>query len=335
MLLDSFANLKLLSLEFQLSAYQPTSLPNFLGSSLRGAFGQSLKQIGCNLGSANCVEHCKSQIFCPYAYIFETRSRSNVTRSQGQEDVPHPFILIPPSLRPVETLRHFSEGDRLIFGITLIGKACDYLPYVVATIKDVCQKGLGVNRVPFQLSQIAINRDSKKESFSKLLNSYTELPEPDNLKGLIEKRLASFGSLTQLKIEFLTPLRLRTKRDVHIGRNAQAKLNFEMLAINLIRRFSLLSRFHGKELSLGETELFNELLKMTASISINEEEIYWCDIARYSNRQMAKLKLGGLMGKIGFIGEHLGDFLPLLLIGEYLNIGASTTFGFGKIQITA
>jgi CRISPR/Cas system endoribonuclease Cas6 (RAMP superfamily) len=116
--------------------------------------------------------------------------------------------------------------------------------------------------------------------------------------------------------------------------NAEAKLTFELLIKNLIRRFSLLSRFHGKELSLMQTELFNELLILASNVNLIDENTYWFDTERYSNRQRARLRFGGLMGSISFSSEHLRQFLPLLLVGEYLNIGSSTTFGLGRLQIS-
>ncbi|MBI4853329.1 MAG: CRISPR system precrRNA processing endoribonuclease RAMP protein Cas6 [Acidobacteria bacterium] len=315
MLLDSFASLELLSIEFELLACQQVSLPSFLGTSLRGAFGESLKQVTCVKGIINCTNYCTSEVFCPYDYLFETASRSGAKHLQKQEDTPNPYMIVPPSLNPSEKLKRFAEGEKLSFGIKLIGKACDYLPYVIETVKELCQKGLTVKRIPFQLSEIK------------------QTSKPESLKSLIEKRLADFNNLTQLKVEFLTPLRLRTSRDIYVGMNAETKLTFDLLVKNLIRRFSLLSRFHGKELSLREIESFNGLLSLTSSISSTNENIYWFDTERYSNRQRARLRFGGLMGHISFIGKALEEFLPLLLAGEYLSIGASTTFGLGRLQI--
>ncbi len=331
MILDSFASLEILSIEFELIVCQPVSLPSFLGTTLRGAFGQSLKLVACRLGVANCANYCTYEDFCPYDYLFETASKSAAKRLQKQQDTPNPYIVVPPPLQGTETLKKFVEGDKLIFGIKLIGKACYYLPYVINSVKDMCKTGLTVKRIPFELSQITVGINDKKEVFQALNNT----PKADTLKSLIEDRLKSFNNPTELKIELLTPLRLRTGRDFYVGMNDENKLTFELLIKNLIRRFSLLEQFHGDELSLKETELFNELLKEASSVTLTNDNTYWFDTERYSNRQKARLRFGGLMGSMSFKGENLTKFLPVLLLGEHLNIGASTAFGLGRLQISA
>ncbi|MBK7995186.1 MAG: CRISPR system precrRNA processing endoribonuclease RAMP protein Cas6 [Blastocatellia bacterium] len=302
MILDSFASLEILTVAFELRVCQPVSLPSFLGTTLRGAFGQSLKLVACRLGIANCSNYCTYEDFCPYDYLFETASKSAAKRLQKQADTPNPYIVVPPPLQGTETLKKFVEGDKLVFGIKLIGKACYYLPYIINSVKDMCKTGLTVKRIPF--------------------------------KSLIESRLTSFNDPKELKIELLTPLRLRTGRDFYVGMNDENQLTFELLIKNLIRRFSLLEQFHGDELSLKETELFDKLLKEASSVTLTNDNTYWFDTERYSNRQKARLRIGGLMGSISFRGENLRKFLPVLLLGEHLNIGTSTAFGLGQLKIS-
>lgn len=330
MILDSFASLEILTVEFELRVCQPVSLPSFLGTTLRGAFGQSLKLVACRLGIANCANYCTYEDFCPYDYLFETASKSAAKRLQKQADTPNPYIVVPPPLQGTETLKKFVEGDKLVFGIKLIGKACYYLPYIINSVKDMCKTGLTVKRIPFELSQITVGITDKKEVFQSLNNT----PKPDTLKSLIESRLTSFNDPKELKIELLTPLRLRTGRDFYVGMNDENQLTFELLIKNLIRRFSLLEQFHGDELSLKETELFDKLLKEASSVTLTNDNTYWFDTERYSNRQKARLRIGGLMGSISFRGENLRKFLPVLLLGEHLNIGTSTAFGLGQLKIS-
>jgi len=334
MILDSFASLEILSIEFELTVCQQVSLPSFLGTTLRGAFGQSLKLVACRLGIANCTNYCTYEDFCPYDYLFETASKSAAKRLQKQADTPNPYIVVPPPLQGIETLKKFVEGDKLIFGIKLIGKACYYMPYIINSVKDMCKTGLTVKRIPFELSQITVGTNQKTELFPTPPKSVDGLPKADILKSLIEKRLKSFSNPTELKIELLTPLRLRTGRDFYIGMNDENKLTFELLIKNLIRRFSLLEQFHGDELSLKETELFDKLLREASSVTLANDNTYWFDTERYSNRQKTRLRFGGLMGSISFRGENLTKFLPVLLLGEHLNVGTSTAFGLGRLQIS-
>lgn len=45
------------------------------------------------------------------------------------------------------------------------------------------------------------------------------------------------------------------------------------------------------------------------------------------------MKLGGFVGEIKYQSPAIAEFLPLLLAGEILHIGGSTSFGLGKYQV--
>jgi hypothetical protein len=50
---------------------------------------------------------------------------------------PHPFILEP----SVKNQRTYKEGEDLSFGLTLIGRATDYLPYFIYTFDELGRIG--------------------------------------------------------------------------------------------------------------------------------------------------------------------------------------------------
>jgi len=58
----------------------------------------------------------------------------------------------------------------------------------------------------------------------------------------------------------------------------------------------------------------------------------WYDWERYSSRQDRRMKLGGFVGEITYLGD-LKDFLPFLLLGSYIHVGKGATFGLGKYRI--
>ena len=56
------------------------------------------------------------------------------------------------------------------------------------------------------------------------------------------------------------------------------------------------------------------------------------DSERYSARQDAKLKMGGVVGEAVYEGD-LEPFAPLLSLGEVLHVGKGTGLGLGRYRI--
>jgi hypothetical protein len=97
MLNNHLPSLEIARYELSLRAKVSVTLPPFLGSTLRGAFGHALKKTVCVAPHRDC-ERCMLVDRCIYPYLFETPVPSDVPQLQGQKNAPHPFILTPPFL---------------------------------------------------------------------------------------------------------------------------------------------------------------------------------------------------------------------------------------------
>src|ERR1044072_3894832 len=183
---DDFAVLDLSRYELTLRASESVSLPAFLGSTLRGAFGHALKEAVCVMNHRDCVK-CIVADRCIYPYLFETPVPPDAQQLRGQAQAPHPFILTPPMLKAPEKAgrvsaqslsdgrtvrlvhssirdsldgrRRMSRGDRLTFGLLLMGRAVEYLPYVVYAVSEMARRGLGVESARFELAEVAMIDD--------------------------------------------------------------------------------------------------------------------------------------------------------------------------------
>ena len=347
-----FAPIELSRYELRLRARGVSDLPAFLGSTLRGAFGHALKEAVCVMEHRDC-ERCMVADRCIYPYLFETPAPPDVRQLRGQQRAPHPFILTPPvpdfetrrvwsvpaadatgqstatmrTVAPSEQRRRLAAGDELEFGLLLMGRATEYLPYIVYAVSEMARRGLGANRSRFELSDVSLidGTGAKKVIYSGESQRITVPKEAvSNLSDLVQSRLDQTDARDRLKLRFLTPTRIRVEGDLQTG------LSFELLARNLLRRISMLAAVHGR----APLELdYRALIERAATVMTHSSELRWRDWERYSNRQKTKMKLGGFAGEIEYEGECMGEFLPLVIAGEILHVGAGTGFGLGRYEI--
>lgn len=366
MLAEDFSVLNLARYQLRLRARQAVVLPPFLGSTLRGAFGHALKEAVCVVNHRDC-ERCMLAERCIYPYLFETPAPP-IELLRGQKGAPRPFVIMPPLLaraekitavnhsmpmqlkkaefmyngkslrlvKPVpatcsDTGRHLSAGDDLVFELTLIGRAVEYMPYVVYAISEMAKRGLGANRIRFDLNQVALidEQGVRKNIYS---GDEQRITTPDNstrsLGDVISQRLKQLekaSSPDELRLEFQTPARIRVDGDL------QLKLNFDFLVRNLLRRVSLLAAVHG---SASLKVNYRDLIDLASSVQTRLSGLRWWDWERYSNRQRTKMSLGGFVGEIEYTGEVIRDFMPLIVAGEVLHLGSGTSFGLGRYQVS-
>jgi hypothetical protein len=128
-----------------LEALEPLHLPPFKGSALRGGFGHTFKRLVC-FQPKTCGKRCELGNACPYGYIFETTPPDESEVLSNLSEVPRPFIIEPPADRR----EHIPPGDRLTFGLTLVGRGINYLPYFIAVFRELGKIGLGR---PFDTAQ--------------------------------------------------------------------------------------------------------------------------------------------------------------------------------------
>jgi hypothetical protein len=81
-----------------------------------------------------------------------------------------------------------------------------------------------------------------------------------------------------------------------------------------------------------KTTCCRDLLTQAEHVEIADKDILWADPGRYSSRQDTHMKTGGLVGGVTYRG-NLTPFIPLLRLGERINIGKLTTMGLGKYRM--
>ena len=315
-----------------LEAKDRLRLPPYKGSVLRGGFGHVFRKVACIARGSECPP-CILKGACPYAYIFETPPPSDSLILRKYPHAPHPFVIEP----PLDSATIYEPGTSLTFGLVLIGKAIDYLPYFVYAFEELGRLGLGRDRGTYRLAEVRGEAVSGGETIWRtiyasdqkvltngflirtgrdLFNAHDHDHDPAHVHGHAHDH--------EVTLHLLTPMRLRFDEAL------VNHLDFHVLIRNLLRRLSALSYFHcGQRFTFN----FKELIATAQKVKAEKVELGWVDWTRYSNRQKRKIQMGGLIGQVTYNGP-LAEFLPFLRLGELVHIGKGAVFGLGKYQMT-
>lgn len=301
---------------------QGLSLPPYKGSTLRGGFGAVFKRIACSLPHTGCGA-CLLKSSCPYAYIFETAPPPGSGALRNYSSIPRPFILEP----PLETKTEYAPGEKLSFNLVLVGRAIGYLPYFIVAFRELGEIGIGRQRKKFRLDEIrAINPVS---GASEIIYQATEQlirnMEPAWIvdANKLTKPAPDIPAVRRTVLEFQTMTRLKFE-EKYVQR-----VEFHILMRSLLRRLSSLAYFHhGWEPVLD----FTGLIERAAAVRLARDQTRWVDWERYSARQESKMNMGGVVGRVTYEG-NLGEFMPLLRLGELTHVGKGAVFGMGKFII--
>ncbi|NLW36112.1 MAG: CRISPR system precrRNA processing endoribonuclease RAMP protein Cas6 [Syntrophorhabdus aromaticivorans] len=311
----AFPHFTLSDFRFHLGLPDDVRLPAYRGFTLRGVFGRMLKKTVCAIRTTPC-QKCMLNSRCVYCYLFETRPVGTHPHAGKFTDHPRPYIINPEPGR--ERLLH--AGDELSFRLTLVGRAGDYLPYIVYCFEEAGKQGIKnrIGRYAIRNVEMLNDENQPAEVYrdGMLKNHNGPITFRDLSRDLSETR--------NLTIRFRTPLRIEVKG--HLVHNPPP---FAVLIESLLRRASLLHHLHcgGDYL-----ESFDDVLDQARRVTITSARVRWQDMERYSSRQKTLMYQGGIVGSVRYEGD-ITPFLPILRLGEFINVGASTTVGLGRYSL--
>jgi len=327
----SQAQMKVGKFELSIQAKDPIILPSYKGSTLRGGFGNAFKRVVCALKDKECSD-CMLKERCIYSYVFETPPPADTKVMRKYLSVPHPFVIEPPPERRVG----YKPGDELTFGLTLVGKALDYLPYFIYTFDELGNIGIGKGRGKYKLMAVS----QKKMDPSPLAGCRACLSEENGVRIYASetKRLEPFipealpidieppdaDHTAVLALNFLSPTR------IYHGDHLAHGLEFHILIRQLLRRISMLAYFHCDiDTALWD---FKGCIDRAKEIATQKTNLKWYAWQRYSARQDRRIDMDGFVGEIAYEG-NMAPFLSLLRAGEVLHVGKATTFGLGRYEM--
>lgn len=295
---------------------QPVNkLPAYLGSALRGAFGHSLKRLACTTRQESC-QGCALIQSCAYSYIFETPPPPDTPVMRKYTAAPHPFVFN----LPLNSRDAIDTDGNLRFGMTLFGHANQHLPFVFVALESAGQHGLGPERIELTLESVEQQSSLQVDQWQTIYCPGQTLdPQPGALPEVPPMP-------QRVRLHFHTPVRLQQS-----GRLVTPEtFDFSSLFNNLLRRISMLIRFHTD--TPFDTD-FQQLSHASREVSLADQQLRMHHWNRYSSRQKTRMKMDGLIGHIELDMTGLDAFWPWLWLGQWTHAGKATSMGLGSYQI--
>lgn len=312
--------LRIAKYRFSLEAVDTLRLPVYKGGTLRGGFGQVFKRTLCYQPQVRECTGCLLRGHCAYAYIFETAPSEDAEVLRNLSDVPLPFVIEP----PLDRRTSYTPGQMLDFGLVLVGRAIEYLPYFIVVFRELGREGIGRGRRKYALGQVTALHPTNGERV--VIYDGQDLMPPAQEMTLTYEQLAERAESLpedEIAVHFLTPTRLK-----HKGEYVE-KPEFHILLRAVMRRVSSLYYFHCGE--RWDTD-YRGTIEVAKAVEVAQAGTGWVDWERYSRRQGWRMNLGGFVGEMRYSG-NLRPFLPILALGEWVHVGKACVFGNGQYVI--
>lgn len=325
--------LRIGAFRFRIEPLQPLVVPAVnKGNMLRGGFGHAFRRLCC-IPQCQETKACPLAATCPYKSVFEPCPPPGSERLSRNQDIPRPFVFRAPQI----TQTQFEEDETFEFGLVLMGRALDFLPYFVLSFRELAGQGLGLNRARCTLERVeqtgVTSNGAGGVCEAKLIYNAEDqvfrATESVNSDDWIRARLrelnaSSGGESTQrITIRFLTPTFLRADGEV------VRRPEFHHVFKRLRDRINALSTFFGD----GPLDLdFRGLGARAEKVRTVSARTDWVERYRTSSKTRQRHELSGFVGDATYEGE-LSEFLPWLVLGELIHVGKHTAWGNGWMGV--
>lgn len=297
-----FSHINWITLRVTYEAQGRGKLPPYLGSTIRGLIGHSLRKMVCSTPNVKCFT-CKLASNCAYANYFV--SPRNAAGSVN------PFVLLPVTSH--KTL--WEKGDLCEFEMTLFGKFSQEISLIMQIFKQVEQFGWGAVKMPFKLLKITNPTNGQMVWYNDELYLKNAMAQPITV---------TENETSMVFMSFPTPLRLEKSKKLI------ERPSFEQIIQAIARRLALLS--HAYE-DFQMKWAYEEMLEEARKVKIVDDGWEKNTFRRFSmNQKNKELVKDTLTGWVCYEG-NLTPFTPLLEAGKLIHIGRNSTHGFGSYTL--
>jgi hypothetical protein len=326
---------------FALTPMQPLVVPAVnKGNMLRGGFGHAFRRLCC-VPQCKDAKTCPLATSCPYKAVFEPSPPPGTDRLSKNQDIPRPFVFRAPQTQQT----HFHKGELFEFGLVLMGRALDFLPYFVLSFRELAAEGLGLNRARCALEKVeeigvtpvplgvepsvaAMHGGNPQprviySAEDQLFRTHETKSAGEWIKARLQQISIGNGAAQRVTIRFLTPTFLRA--DGEVVRQPE----FHHLFKRLRDRINALGAFFGD----GPLDVdFRGLGERAEKVLTVSAQTDWVERFRTSSRTHERHELSGFVGDATYEGELI-EFFPWLTLGELAHVGKHAAWGNGHYEV--
>jgi hypothetical protein len=308
-------DLSITELWITLKALEPIRLPAFAGSKLEGAFGHALYKIACTRTDLEACAPCPLRQICPFAALYMPMLPAHMNVA-SLESPPRPLVFS----TEFQNEHTIQAGAHLEFGLRVLGRAKQHLPYVIAAISQMGRSGIGNTRGRFELLEVQSVQPYTLES--------RVIVTADNPVVQLEPIVIGAMDFPSIPKNQIT-LNLETFMHLKTAGQVVEQLQFPILIRALQRRLSNLEQIYGTGSSVGAN--FSELPQLARSVEIYDQNTEFVSQRRSGHGRQAVI-MNGLIGSVTYTGD-LESFTTLLRYGELIGVGKWAHFGAGRYRI--
>jgi len=200
-------------------------------------------------------------------------------------------------------------------GISLFGSVAGVLPYLLPRCKNL------FSEIGFHNIELVSVCDGQWRPLHLRSGKLTPVPVQFNAKSF-----AHVSPLSgKLQLEFISPVSLYNNHR-HAGNMA-----FGDLVYHLCKRMSNIEAVYCNGKDCSKDVLKQQCEAWNYEFVLNEAQIVW-----QQTLLSKRMPLGGYTGKLVY-GAHpkaIEQWLPLLLLGSYVQAGSATNYGMGKYTVS-
>jgi len=236
-----------------------------------------------------------------------------------------PFSIRPPLEGSPAADRCYAMGESFTFGLSLFGQMVDLYPYVIQSVYQMGQIGVGYGRGQFVLNNaLATHPLTGMEQM--LLDNGRIIAAPS--VPVTASDVADYVHQIPwdvVRLRFLTPTQLTGD-----NRTLLSTPQFDRLIARVIERAQNIAQNYASVATPRDTwrELHLSLQKQARGVQMTRCNTRWLDVRSGSRRTHTAKKISGFVGEAQYSGG-LEPFLPWLVWGQSLQVGKNTVKGDG------